>query len=259
VDDRLRAALDDLARHETLLVGVDFDGTLAPLGDEPMDVAPVPGAMPVLGELADLPGVTVALVSGRALAPLRQLTGATDPLVLIGSHGAESSLSTVSHALTDEERARYDALDEALEGLLHRHPEVRLERKPSALVLHTRGLAEPAARAALDAGAELASGHAGVTVTPGKDVLELAVSEAGKGPALLDLAAAVGAEAILYAGDDVTDERAFAHLRAGDVSVKVGDGETAAGHRLADEPAVVEMLEHLRDRRSAHAGGGHPA
>ena len=254
MDDRLRTALDNLAAHPTLLIGVDFDGTLAPLGDEPMEVAPVPGAMPALRRLAALPGVTVALVSGRALAPLRHLTGATDPLVLIGSHGAESSLDDVTHRLTDAERARYVALDDDLAVLLAEHPRARLERKPAALVLHTRGLPSGVAEAVLQAGAELAGRHDGVSVTPGKDVLELAVSRAGKGPALLDLAETIGADAILYAGDDVTDERAFSALRPQDVTVKVGEGETVADHRLADEPTVVEMLEHLRERREHTTG-----
>ncbi len=146
------------------------------------------------------------------------------------------------------------ALDDDLAVLLAEHPRARLERKPAGLVLHTRGLPSGVAEAVLQAGAELAGRHDGVSVTPGKDVLELAVSRAGKGPALLDLAETIGADAILYAGDDVTDERAFSALRPQDVTVKVGEGETVADHRLADEPTVVEMLEHLRERREHTTG-----
>lgn len=250
MDAALRTALAQLATRESLVVGVDFDGTLAPLDDKPMEVRPVPGALEVLDALADLPGVTVAVVSGRDLSSLHQLTRATHPLVLIGSHGAESSIADAEHALSDADSSRLQALVDDFDELVHRHPEARLEYKPSAVALHTRGMSHDAARAATQEGQQVAAEHDGVSTTPGKNVLEMSVTKAGKGASLLDLADELGATAILYAGDDVTDERAFAELRPDDVTIKVGEGDTCAQHRVADEHDVVELLEHLlRTRR----------
>lgn len=249
MDAALRTALDELATHASVVVGVDFDGTLAPLDDKPMEVRPVPGALEVLDALADLPGVTVAVVSGRALGSLHQLTRATHPLVLIGSHGAESSIADAEHHLSDADSGRLEALVADLTELADRHPQARLEHKPSAVVLHTRGMPEDAARAATQEAQRLAAEHDGVRTTPGKDVLEMSVTEAGKGASLLDLADELGATAILYAGDDVTDERAFAELRPVDVTIKVGTGDTCAQHRVADEHDVVGLLEHLLQTR----------
>ena len=42
---------------------------------------------------------------GRALEPLRTLSGATDPLLLVGSHGAEDSRHPDGLALDEEQRA----------------------------------------------------------------------------------------------------------------------------------------------------------
>ena len=58
--------------------------------------------------------------------------------------------------------------------------------------------------------------------------------------------------AVLFAGDDVTDEDAFAALSPadGDVTVKVGDGETAAGLRVGSPAEVAELLHALADLRS---------
>ena len=80
---------------------------------------------------------------------------------------------------------------------------------------------------------------------PGKSVVELTVTEANKGTALLTLARATSSEATLYVGDDVTDERAFAALdpASGDLSVKVGDGDSLATQRVPDPASVVALLE----------------
>jgi len=84
-----------------------------------------------------------------------------------------------------------------------------------------------------------------VHVLLGKDVVELAVLQTSKGVALRTLAAGTGAQATAYFGDDVTDERAFEvlHVDRGDLSVKVGAGETAASYRVESAQDVVEALQ----------------
>ncbi|MGB3686692.1 MAG: trehalose-phosphatase [Ornithinimicrobium sp.] len=244
MNDALRAVLAPLGAAKHLLVGVDFDGTLAPLADEPMDAEPVSGAMPALHALAELDDVTVALISGRALSTLHELTKAEESVVLIGSHGAERS-RVGELSLSAQEHVRYDTLHTELRDLLADHPQARLELKPAAVVLHTRGLPVDVARGVTGEVLTLAEQHEGVVVTRGKDVVEMAVTTADKGSALLDLARSVGADVIVYAGDDVTDEDAFEQLSGDDVSVKVGPGQTAARYRVTNEHSVVSMLEIL--------------
>jgi len=83
------------------------------------------------------------------------------------------------------------------------------------------------------------------TVKVGKEVVEIAVVQADKGVALRRLADEVGAEAVVYLGDDLTDEDAFSVLGPGDVGIKVGDGPTLARYRVTDSTAVLTALEHL--------------
>jgi trehalose-phosphatase len=85
----------------------------------------------------------------------------------------------------------------------------------------------------------------GVHVTRGKEVVEVAVTKASKGAAIGRLRDHLGAAAVLYLGDDVTDETVFELLGPHDVGVKVGDGQTAAGHRIADPAAVRDLLRAL--------------
>lgn len=253
----LGEALASLAGCERVLVALDFDGVLAPLVDDPEASRPVAGAMEVALALSALPGTTVALVSGRDLATLDRLSGATDPLVRVGSHGAEPTWRD-GVPLTADQQALLETLDSELAAVAAAHPDARLEVKPTSRVVHTRGLDAAVSGPALDSAAEVARRHPGVHTTPGKDVFEMAVVEGGKGPAITDLARDRSADGVLYAGDDVTDERAFEHLASQEglrvvVRVKVGDGPTAAEHRLGDEAAVVGMLGDLLRLRE-HAG-----
>lgn len=263
-DPALLAAVEAFAAHPCVLVATDFDGALAPLVLDPADSRPVDGGMETLTGLADLPGTTVALVSGRDLGTLRLLSGAVDPLVLVGSHGAEDSRRPDGLVLSDEQRSLLAALEADLRAVVEAHPGSRVEDKPAGRVLHTRGVDPEVGAAALAAAAALGERHTSLVVTPGKEVVELAVAHVGKGVALVALAEELGVDAVFYAGDDVTDEQGFAALAddadagraARRLTVRVGDGETAAQFRVTDEPGLVEVLRAMLEaRRSSSLGG----
>lgn len=250
----LDEALGRAAAAESLLVATDFDGVLAPFDVDPMAVRPAAGGMESLRALAALPATTVAIVSGRDLEALGALAsvGEDEPIVLIGSHGAESTSPAVRFAMeaaavsTEDER-RLAALDADISRLLaERHPMATVEHKAAAVVVHTRGLPRDIADAAVAEAREVALTHSGVRVLKGKSVLELSVSHADKGSAVTALGRDRGVTARMYFGDDVTDEDVFARMtQPEDVTVKVGPGSTAARHRVDDIPAVVAALEQL--------------
>lgn len=244
----LRTALDTFVKRPRILLGVDFDGVIAPFVTDPMEARPAPGALTSLYAAASLRGVTVAVVSGRDLLTLRALTGIphTSPIVLVGSHGGQSSLDDVEGSawLDDEATARLAAASTALTDIAVAHPGTRIELKPGAVALHTRGVDPSVGAAALAAALGLSARHTGMHVIPGKEVVELSVMEVDKGVALRALATARAIDATAYFGDDVTDERAFAALDpgSGDVTVKVGDGDTLAAHRVGAVDDVVTAL-----------------
>ncbi|MEO3936614.1 trehalose-phosphatase [Dermatophilaceae bacterium Soc4.6] len=256
----LTESLERLARATTVLVASDFDGALAEFCAEPSDCVPAPGAMVALRALARLPGTHVAIVSGRDLATLAALTGVQDheSIALVGSHGAESSApGVVDGRLDDAQRALLDELTTTVAELIESHPGARLERKRAAVAVHTRGLSDDSAEAALHAAAALSGGRDEVRVLRGKSVLELSVSHADKGSSLRSLADSVGAEVVFYSGDDVTDEDAFTTLDPGrgDVTVKVGEGDTAAAHRVGSVDELVETIARLLELRRELAPG----
>jgi trehalose 6-phosphate phosphatase len=248
----LRDALADPGRRP-LLVALDFDGTLAPLQDDPDASRVLPGAVAALRALAGHPeAVRIALVSGRPVGDLRRLADVPTGTVLIGSHGAERGLvadegvDTGAVALTDEQRDRLDRLGAELRAVAEGRAGVWVESKPAAAVVHTRtadaATAEAAEAAALEVGARLGS-----AVLHGKKVVEVSVLDADKGTALVALRDELGAGCVLCAGDDVTDEHAFAAVGPDGLTLKVGPGDTAARFRVAEPEDVADLLADLAD------------
>jgi trehalose 6-phosphate phosphatase len=241
VPDDLDAALRQVSGRRPLLVASDYDGVLSRLVGDPSAAGPEPGAADALARLAAVDGVVVALVSGRGVEDLRTTSGFTGNYRWVGSHGAE-----LDGPLTGELADRRDALVRLLGPVVARVPRARLEVKPASVAVHVREVTDRLAAVALLEDVDRLADPS-LTKKPGKEVLELAVTDADKGTALRRLRADVGAAAAIYLGDDVTDEDGFRALEAGDVPVKVGEGETAARYRVPDIPAAVAVLRHLAD------------
>jgi trehalose 6-phosphate phosphatase len=254
-DTGLLAALRTLAQTPRLLVALDFDGTLAPLVQRAEDARALPESAAALHALAALPGTTTALLSGRALDSLRVVAAPPAATMMVGSHGAETWLGpdAVPLTLTAEQEERRTRAIDVVERIVAVHSGTRIELKPAGVVLHTRTAVDDVAEAAVTAArAELATID-GLRVTDGKRVLEISVLSADKGQGLAVLREAAGATAVLFAGDDVTDEHALETLHSGDVGIRVGAGETAAQFSVDTPEDFAEVLQELVRLRTAHS------
>ncbi|BDH59163.1 trehalose-phosphatase [Tsukamurella sp. PLM1] len=245
----LAEALARFAALRHVLVATDYDGVVAPIVADPAAAFPLPGTVAALESLAGLPGVTVALVSGRDRATLGRLSGVSGSdgaLVTVGSHGAEWD-DDLGGLLDAPLLALRDAVLADLAAIAARFPGAAVEPKPLGGALHVRNVVDASsAPAALEEARRGPAARPGVHATDGKAVLELTVLDASKGRALQVLRERTGAAAVLYLGDDVTDEKAFAVLtEADDVSVKVGDGATAARFRVDGPAAARTVFEEL--------------
>ncbi|MDO4609768.1 trehalose-phosphatase [Corynebacterium sp.] len=250
----LHAAIERVAAAPNLLVALDFDGTLADLQDDPMAVRPRPGNRELVEALADLDGVTVMLLSGRQLKDLRYLSGVKSTVRLVGSHGAEPDDGL---SLSSAESALLEALDVRLREVLEQPgaDDAWVENKPGARVLHVRLVADHVQRRRiLDYARTMARPVPGLHVTDGKDILEIAVHDVTKGSYLDAARRDAGADAVVFVGDDVTDETALRVLMPGDLGVKVGQPDvehSAAGHFVPDTAAVTVLLRDLLNARQA--------
>ena len=222
------------------LVAFDVDGVLAPLVDHVADSVLTAGVDTLLGELAER--TPVALLSGRSLDSLRGLLEFPPGVYVIGSHGLEVH-GDDRLALSGDEQDVYDELVRlGRRAVAECGDGAWLEYKPASVVLHTRQARGPGVADAVGRLVARAVAVPGVTIKAGHDVVELLVRSADKGTALLELAARVRATALVFLGDDRTDEDAFARMGPGDVSVRVGPGDSGALFRLPGTAAVAECL-----------------
>jgi trehalose 6-phosphate phosphatase len=232
------------------LVASDYDGTLAPIVADPEAARALPESVGAMRVLAGLHETTAAVISGRALRDLATLSRLPAEVHLVGSHGSEFDVGFV-HALDEQARGLHRRLENELEGLVAGASGVGLEVKPASIAVHVRRAEEEVGTRVLQAVRNGPASWDGVSVTEGKAVIELAVIATDKGHALDVLRHEAGASAAVFVGDDVTDERAFIRLAGPDVGIKVGDGTSAAGFRVADTAAVATVLAFLVEERRA--------
>jgi trehalose 6-phosphate phosphatase len=220
---------------------LDFDGTLADIAPRPEAVVVPPGLIEVLQRLSERLQGALAVVSGRRLADLDTFLA---PLKLpaAAEHGALRRLA--SGRLTEPRPLDLGHATEVAEALTRRYPRLRMERKTSSVAVHYR--AQPQlAQTCVAALAQACERTPGVELLRGKCVVELKPLGVDKGQALACFMKEppFAGRRPWFAGDDLTDEPGFAWAQqAGGIAVKVGQGPTAARHRIADPAALRAWL-----------------
>jgi trehalose 6-phosphate phosphatase len=237
------------------LFALDFDGTLAPLVDDPDESRLTPAARAALEALAAR-GARVALVTGRDAATAVRLSALAElpGLVVVGLYGAERWQAGQLSRF-----ARPEVLDGARVELPALLPAgVWLEDKGLSLVVHARTAPDPsAALASVTAPLRRLAARFGLEVHPGRDVCELRLPGFDKGRALRDLVREIAPQAVLYAGDDLGDLPAFAAIKTAEVpggawSVAAGDpvlpGVAAAADLVLSGPdGVADLLREIAE------------
>jgi trehalose 6-phosphate phosphatase len=208
-----------------VLVGLDFDGTLSPIVDDPDRAVIHPDGPRVLTALASRVRAVV-VVTGR---PARQVVDLGDldrvadglpdgaRLVVMGQYGNERWDASSREFTSPEPPAGLQAFRDELPRLLkaERAEGAHIEEKGLAVAVHTRRLPDAAAAFARleEALADAAERH-GLSLEPGRMVLEVRAPGMHKGLALETAVAEHDAGGVLFAGDDLGDLEAFEVVRA---------------------------------------------
>ncbi|HEX5484003.1 MAG TPA: trehalose-phosphatase [Terriglobia bacterium] len=227
-----------------LLVLLDFDGTLVGFKRRPEEVRLDLSMRRVLALLAKHPRVNLGFISGRRRADLKgrvRVPGAR----YWGLHGWEGDGGIPWNPGSRQKLVRARGL---LSQAIHGLPGIWIEDKQASLVLHYREAPISAARRAIAAARKIAADiQPPLKILAGKKILELMTPELeGKGAAVRRLASSRGSGTLaIYAGDDTTDESAFAALRKG-LTIHVGENrDTQARYRLRDPEEVHAFLDRV--------------
>ncbi|WP_433625475.1 trehalose-phosphatase [Halomicrococcus sp. NG-SE-24] len=255
--EHLYALVDRLREADGLLVLLDFDGSLAPIVEDP-DAAALPDeTREAVVDLRDAPNVQVGIVSGRQLADLRERVD-VDGVAYAGNHGLElwADGEEQVNPTARELREDVDAVVETVESELADVDGAFVEDKGVTATVHYRRASEDAVPDVKDAVREAAVDVDDVRVTAGKSILELRPDvDWDKGRAtdwLSDRFVPDDEEWLsLYLGDDRTDEDAFDVLTDADspgMGIKVGhEPPTVAEYRVDGPVAVHATLRWLVD------------
>lgn len=260
------------------VVGLDFDGTLAPIVDDPTQAHIHPDAREVLVDLAT-EVAAIAVITGRPARQALDLGGLEEvgdaihaigkELYLFGQYGHERWSSGRRRIVAPRPPRGLATFERELPRTLRRADaaDAWVEDKGLAVAVHTRRMGDPAGAFAriLPALQELADQH-GLIVEPGRNVVEVRSSGAHKGMVVERLAAELDAEGFLFAGDDLGDVEAFEAVavleKQGAAALRVcsASREQSALLEMADVvvrgPAgVLDLLRTLtRDARAARGG-----
>ena len=250
-------ALARLAAAPAAVLFLDLDGTLAPFVDQPERARIPPATRRTLARLQHT-GARVVLVSGRrvrsAVAVARCPVAA-----VIGNHGADILLGGRHRPWIQAEAAPLRDAVRVLAPLLEAWPGSRLEVKDFSLGVHWRG---PAAR--LDPllhAVRRALRHAPLSVNSGRRVVDVKPDGVSKGTAVIRWLSTVERnrippQAILYAGDDTTDQDAFRVLPAPATTIAVGPRTHGARYRTRNTMSLARWLKRLARARSHLNGSG---
>ncbi len=205
-----------LAHPRQTMLGLDFDGTLAPIIDDPerayADEAAV-SALAALGPLVD----SIVVITGRPAETAVRLGGfagraGLESMVVLGQYGVERWDAASGEFTMPPEPAGITRVDEELPGLLSSLglSAARVEHKGRAIGVHTRELPDPSGAfgTLVQPLTELAERN-DLQLEQGKNVLEIRPHGFDKGDALRAIVAERGARQVIFAGDDLGDLPAF--------------------------------------------------
>jgi trehalose 6-phosphate phosphatase len=237
------AVLSKLGAADVLLA-FDFDGTLAPIVDDPSSATMRTTTRRLLAQVAQR--YPCAVISGRTEHEVMRLLDGVTVWYVIGNRYLEPP--EVIERRCSEVQGWLPVLKHRLLGL----EGISIEDKGASLAIHYRRAADrERAREEIGAATALLGGARAIA---GKEVVNVLPAGADKGAAVDRVRRQLGCELAVYVGDDSTDEDAFA---AGPsvLGVRVGHAEgSAARYCLRDQEQIDELFERLlslRPRRPA--------
>jgi trehalose-phosphatase len=244
---------------QNLFLFLDYDGTLTSIASLP-ELALCPSEVKELLEaLRDLPGVHIAVISGRSLEDVRGKVGVSG-IIYVGNHGLEIENPVGRHKkiLAPVTKGELKRITQNLKNSLKKIPGILFEDKGPILSVHYRKVPQKfLSQVPRVVEVELEQWRGHWKITSGKMVLEIRPNiNFNKGKAVKEILKIFPPKRLLpiYLGDDQTDEDAFRMLEGKGISVFIGPGEypSEADFFLHNPDEVREFLARCLEARGGH-------
>lgn len=249
------------------MIFLDYDGTLAPIVNDPSKAFLSPFTKQLIKALAETPGVEIVVISGRSLPEIKRLVNIPG-LTYVGNHGFEIEGPSMRHVHPSSERAvkLFSRIAKQLTRAFKIDSGILVENKKLTLSVHYRNLEPKMVSEAKKLFEKILTSYLTanqVEIIEGKKVWEIRPALAwNKGATVLWLlersVAALNSMILpIYIGDDQTDETAFHSLKQSGLTIRVTDNpseETHAKYFLRGPEEVVEFLKRIKDLKVETAG-----
>ncbi|EDV99221.1 probable trehalose-phosphate phosphatase J [Drosophila grimshawi] len=244
-----------LGNHSKLAVLLDYDGTLAPIADNPSNTIMPVEVGAILRKLAKHPQIFMCVISGRALKNV-QAHVSIDGITYSGNHGLEIEYpdgSRHDYDLPADIKKNYTAMVEELKQRVEKNG-AWVEDKRVSLTYHYRdtpvGLKDEQKKLATEIsqnyGFRVSQAHEAIEVKPpvnwnkGEAALHILKSKFGA-----DWSKEVR---VVFAGDDTTDEDAMKVLKGFGRSFRIAADaqvETFADFRLPKQDLMMDLFKWI--------------
>jgi trehalose 6-phosphate phosphatase len=233
-----------------LWLGTDYDGTLAPISDDPAEKTLSAETHEALKALLKIPALRISVISGRDLANLRERVGIPF-LGYAGNHGLEFEWADEreEHPESDRFREVVQRLATELSEQTSQMPGVVIQDKGVSLTAHFKRAAhfKDPLKAIIEATLQPADDFKVRGSLTAWDVRPYTTWN--KGTALRQLRRKQTSLAwpSVFLGDDRSDEDAFAVLSETDFGILVGEPrQTHAKYHLKSHHEVTEFLQRVK-------------
>jgi trehalose-phosphatase len=247
-----------IKQAKNLFLFLDYDGTLTPIVSRPELAICPPEVKRHLERLRDLPGVYLAIISGRSLDDVREKVGISN-IIYVGNHGLEIENPAGRHKkiLASARKGELERITQHLQNSLKEIPGILFEEKGVILSVHYRNVPQQFSTKVLQVvEAELQQWRDRWRMASGKMVLEIRPKiDFNKGTAVREILKSFPSQGLLpiYLGDDQTDVDGFRVLKGRGISVFVGPDvfPSRADFFLKNSDEVQEFLFRCQKIRAA--------
>jgi len=239
---------DKLARAETRVLMLDYDGTLAPFRIDRNQALPYDGVREVLNAILEGRHSRLVFITGRRPQDLVRLLDLDRRPEIWGSHGWEHLTADGKLEMAPLDHRAVRGLAQAYAWIEKTGWQERCERKPASLAVHWRGMDEEKVdkiHHEISRGWQNLAGESGLDVYPFDGGVELRARGRNKGSAVETILADVGNSAVAaFLGDDQTDEDGFQAIKGRGLGILVREEyrPTAADLHIRPPGELLDFL-----------------